>query len=120
MLGAERDLLAIAESVAPDMSLFTAGSTASAEEFRRTAWKLEHEKIGVIVVPALTEISADRVTMRPVAGLPLVHMDLPRARQALRWTKRLFDVVVAAALLALISPPLALIARASAPTTEAR
>ena len=56
----------------------------------------------MIVVPALTEISADRVTMRPVAGLPLVHMDLPRARQALRWTKRLFDVVVAA--LSLRSP----------------
>lgn len=110
VLGAERDLLAIAESAAPDMLLFTAGSTSSAEEFRRTAWKLEHEKIGVIVVPALTEISADRVTMRPVAGLPLVHMDLPRARQALRWTKRLFDVVVAALVLAVISPLLAVIA----------
>ena len=110
VLGAERDLLAIAESAAPDMLLFTAGSTSSAEEFRRTAWKLEHERIGVIVVPALTEISADRVTMRPVAGLPLVHMDLPRARQALRWTKRLFDVVVATLVLVVISPLLAMIA----------
>lgn len=110
VLGAEKDLLEIAEAAAPDMLLFTAGSTASAEEFRRTAWKLEHEKVGVIVVPALTEISADRVTMRPVAGLPLVHMDLPRARQALRWTKRLFDVVLAALLLVVLLPLLAVIA----------
>lgn len=110
VLGAERDLLEIAESVRPHMLLFTAGSTSSAEEFRRTAWKLEHEDVGVIVVPALTEIAADRVTMRPVAGLPLVYMDLPRARQALKWTKRMFDVVVAAAVLLLISPLLAVIA----------
>ncbi|MGO2361754.1 MAG: nucleoside-diphosphate sugar epimerase/dehydratase, partial [Brachybacterium tyrofermentans] len=74
VLGPEQDLLRIAEDLRPGILLFTAGATASAEEFRRTAWKLEHEDVSVIVVPGLTEISADRLRMRPVAGLPLVHM----------------------------------------------
>ncbi|MGO2823970.1 sugar transferase [Brachybacterium alimentarium] len=110
VLGPEQDLLRIAEDLRPGILLFTAGATASAEEFRRTAWKLEHEDVSVIVVPALTEISADRLRMRPVAGLPLVHMDLPRARAALKWTKRLFDIVASAVLLAVLSPVLAMIA----------
>lgn len=108
--GSEGNLLALAEELSPHVLLFTAGATASAEEFRRTAWKLEHEDVSVIVVPGLSEISADRVRMRPVAGLPLVHMDLPRARLALRWTKRAFDVVVAAIGLVVLAPVVAVIA----------
>ncbi|MFC0674719.1 sugar transferase [Brachybacterium hainanense] len=106
VLGAERDLLRIADETRPGVLLFTAGASASAEEFRRTAWKLEDEDVAVIVVPALTEISADRVRMRPVAGLPLVHMDLPRARGALKWTKRTMDVIAAAVLLMVLAPVL--------------
>ena len=112
VLGTETDLLRIADEVRPHVLLFTAGSSASAEEFRRTAWKLEDAEVRVIVVPALTEISADRVRMRPVAGLPLVHMDLPRARHAVKWTKRAVDVLASSALLILLSPLLAAIALA--------
>ncbi|MBB5832740.1 exopolysaccharide biosynthesis polyprenyl glycosylphosphotransferase [Brachybacterium aquaticum] len=110
VLGTEADLLAIAAERSPEVLLFTAGSTANAEEFRRTAWALEDRDIRVIVVPALTEISAERVSMRPVAGLPLVHMDLPRARRAVTWAKRAFDVVGSALALVLLSPVLGLIA----------
>lgn len=110
VLGDESQLLWIAETLRPGVLLFTAGASSTAEEFRRTAWKLEHEDVSVIVAPALTEISADRVRMRPVAGLPLVHMDLPRARGALKWNKRAFDVSVAAVGLLLLAPVLAVIA----------
>src|SRR5690606_16404329 len=104
VLGSEADLLTITRSHRPAVLLFTAGATNSAEEFRRTAWKLEREDIRVIVVPRISEISADRLRMRPVAGLPLVHVDLPRARAALKWTKRLFDMVASALFLVLLSP----------------
>lgn len=110
VLGVESHLLALVREQKPDVVLFTAGSSASAEEFRRMAWELEGRDVHVIVVPGISEISGDRVTMRPVAGLPLVHMDLPRSRQALRWGKRAFDIVASAALLLLLSPLLLVIA----------
>lgn len=110
VLGTEKELLTIAEALRPNILLFTAGATASTDEFRRTAWKLEQEDVSVIVVPGLSEISADRVRMRPVAGLPLVHMDLPRAREALRWTKRAFDIIVASIGLVVLAPLVAVIA----------
>ncbi|AXK46869.1 sugar transferase [Brachybacterium saurashtrense] len=109
VLGSEEDVLRIAELERPGVLLFAAGAFTSAEEFRRTAWKLEHKDIRVIVVPALSEIAADRIRMRPVAGLPLVHMDLPRSRAALKWTKRAFDVAASAVLLVLLAPVLAAI-----------
>lgn len=110
VIGTESELLRLAEEVDPDILLFTAGASASAEEFRRTAWALEDRDTQVIVVPALTEISAERVRMRPVAGLPLVHMDLPRHRRAVTWGKRTFDILGSAAALVLLSPVLAVIA----------
>ena len=50
-----------------------------------------------IVVPSLTDVSSERLRVRPVAGLPLVHIEAPRAMQASRWAKRIFDVVGACA-----------------------
>ena len=110
ILGDESQLLELVRAQQPDIVLFTAGSSASAEEFRRVAWELEGLEVGVIVVPGISEISGDRIRMRPVAGLPLVHMDLPRARKALRWGKRLFDIVASAVLLLILAPVLAIVA----------
>ncbi|WP_422116311.1 sugar transferase [Brachybacterium sp. UNK5269] len=110
ILGDESQLLDLVRSQQPDVVLFSAGSSASAEEFRRIAWQLEELAVDVIVVPAVSEISGDRIRMRPVAGLPLVHMDLPRARKSLKRGKRAFDVIASALLLLLLSPVLAVIA----------
>jgi len=110
LLGDESHLLELVQNHRPDVVLFTAGSSASAEEFRRVAWQLEELEVGVIVVPGVSEISGDRIRMRPVAGLPLVHMDLPRSRKALKKGKRVFDVIASASLLLLLSPVLAVIA----------
>lgn len=110
VLGDESSLLDLVREHRPDIVLFTAGSSASAEAFRRVAWQLEAFEVGVIVMPGVSEISGDRIRMRPVAGLPLVHMDLPRSRRALKKGKRAFDIVVSAALLLMLSPILAVIA----------
>lgn len=110
ILGVEEDLMETIRTLRPSVLIFGGGTARTPEEFRRTAWQLEDLDIDLIVVPALSEISRDRVQMRPVAGLPLVHMDLPRSRDALRWSKRLFDIVASAAILLVAAPLLAGIA----------
>ncbi|MDO5663341.1 MAG: sugar transferase, partial [Brachybacterium sp.] len=109
-LGTVDRLLDVLHRMRPQILLFTEGAVESAISFRRLAWDLETHGIDVIVVPALTEISSDRVRMRPVAGLPLVHMELPRAREALKWSKRAFDLIASTSLLFLGAPLLAVIA----------
>ncbi|MGQ4538375.1 sugar transferase [Dermabacteraceae bacterium P7074] len=108
-LGAVESLGVVIEDRDPQILLFTEGANESVISFRRTAWELEDRGIDVVVVPAMTEISSDRVELRPVAGLPLIHLELPRTIEAGRWTKRAFDVVVSAMILLALSPLLLLI-----------
>jgi exopolysaccharide biosynthesis polyprenyl glycosylphosphotransferase len=58
----------------------------------------------VIMAPGVTEVSSERIRVRPVAGLPLLHIDRPRSQDALRWAKRTFDIVGSATLLLVVSP----------------
>ena len=92
--------------------IFAEGSFQSPAEFRRMAWELEEHEIHMIVVPALTDISAQRLDVRPVAGLPLVDVARPQAIAAARWIKRTWDAAGAAVILLLASPVLALVALA--------
>jgi exopolysaccharide biosynthesis polyprenyl glycosylphosphotransferase len=92
--------------------VFAEGSFAAPADFRRMAWELEEQDVHMIVVPALTDISAQRLDVRPVAGLPLVDVDRPQAIEAARWIKRSADILGSAVLLLLASPVMALVALA--------
>ncbi len=92
--------------------IFAEGSFQSPADFRRMAWELEEHEIHMIVVPALTDISAQRLDVRPVAGLPLVDVARPQAIAAARWIKRTWDAAGSAVLLFLASPVMALVALA--------
>lgn len=86
--------------------IFAEGSFPSAVAFRRVAWAMESHDVEMIVVPALTDISSERLAIRPVAGLPLVHVEPPQSARATRMLKRVFDLAGASALLLLLSPVL--------------
>ncbi len=47
----------------------------TATDLRRTAWGLADSQIQLVVAPGIHEISSDRLTVRPVGGLPLMHVD---------------------------------------------
>ncbi|CAN5474370.1 sugar transferase [soil metagenome] len=101
---------AVTESVlasGADIVFFASGGLTSAGQMRRIAWDLEHHDVHVVVAPSISEVSGDRVRIRPVGGLPLIHLDPPRATDAARWGKRLLDVVGSLALLLAASPVLA-------------
>ena len=71
---------------------------------RRLAWQLEHDDIDLIVASALVDVAGDRTTIRPVDGLPLLHVEHPRLKGARRAAKEVFDRVMALLLLVLVSP----------------
>lgn len=84
--------------------IFAEGSFASQGDFRRTAWKLEQSHVQMIMVPTMADVSAQRLEFRPVAGLPLVDVDRPRAVRSLRWVKRTIDIVGSSVFLLLLGP----------------
>ncbi|HET7388445.1 MAG TPA: sugar transferase [Nocardioidaceae bacterium] len=94
----------ICETVGADTVLVARGGYADSRELRRIAWDLEGSSIDLVVVPSLTDVAGPRIHMRPVAGLPLLHVEQPTAGAAGGLGKRVFDVVTASLALIVLSP----------------
>jgi exopolysaccharide biosynthesis polyprenyl glycosylphosphotransferase len=77
---------------------------------RQLAWELEKTGTDLCVAPALLDVAGPRTTIRPVAGLPLLHMDHPEFSGARRVIKAAFDKALALAALVLAAPLLAAVA----------
>jgi exopolysaccharide biosynthesis polyprenyl glycosylphosphotransferase len=77
---------------------------------RRLAWQLERDEIDLIVASTLVDVAGDRTTIRPVDGLPMLHVEHPRLKGSARLVKAIFDRVGALLLLIVAAPPLAVIA----------
>jgi exopolysaccharide biosynthesis polyprenyl glycosylphosphotransferase len=77
---------------------------------RRLAWRLERDEIDLIVASTLVDVAGDRTTIRPVDGLPMLHVEHPRLHGGRRLIKEAFDRVCALLLLILLSPVLLCVA----------
>jgi exopolysaccharide biosynthesis polyprenyl glycosylphosphotransferase len=77
---------------------------------RRLAWKLERDDIDLIVASTLVDVAGDRTTIRPVDGLPLMHVEHPRLRGGQRVMKDVFDWVMALVGLVVLLPVLVVLA----------
>lgn len=60
---------------------------------RRLAWKLERDEIDLILASALVDVTGDRTTIRPVVGLPLLHVEHARLKGSGRLLKAVVDFV---------------------------
>jgi exopolysaccharide biosynthesis polyprenyl glycosylphosphotransferase len=77
---------------------------------RRLAWELERDDIDLIVSSSLVDTAGDRITVRPVDGLPMMHIEHPQFAGARRLVKNVFDVTLALLLLVVTAPLLVAIA----------
>ncbi len=77
---------------------------------RRMAWRLERDDVDLIVASALVDVAGARTTIRPVDGLPMLHVEHPRLDGGARVVKEIFDRIGAAALLVLFAPLLLAVA----------
>lgn len=101
-----------------DSVLISGGAQLEARDIRRIGWSLDPGQQHLIVALNLTDVAGPRLHTRPVAGLPLVHIETPQFSATQRLLKRAFDIVGAATLLLALSPVflvLALLVRASGP-----
>ncbi len=93
-----------------DTLAVTAWSILSQQQMRQLAWDLEGSDIDVLVAPAITDVTGPRIHIRPVAGLPLLHVEQPEFTGSRRVLKGGFDRLLALGALLLLSPLLLTIA----------
>ncbi|QYC45061.1 UDP-glucose:undecaprenyl-phosphate glucose-1-phosphate transferase [Nonomuraea coxensis DSM 45129] len=77
------------------------------QALRRLAWRLESTRTELVVAPALMDVAGPRTTIRPAAGLPLLHVEHPELTGVRQLLKNVFDRLVAVVLLVLLAPLLA-------------
>jgi exopolysaccharide biosynthesis polyprenyl glycosylphosphotransferase len=110
VLGSPGEAVQMTEAADADILFVAGGAFTSAEDLRRLAWQLEDDAVEVVVAPSVTDVAAERVRIRPVGGLPLIHLDRPTAVRASRSFKRIFDVLSAGAALLVLGPMMLAIA----------
>jgi exopolysaccharide biosynthesis polyprenyl glycosylphosphotransferase len=78
-------------------------------KLRALAWELEKTNTDLCLSPALLDVAGPRTTIRPTAGLTLLHVDHPQLSGFRLVIKDLFDRSVAGAALILLFPVLAVL-----------
>ncbi|BCJ32958.1 hypothetical protein Athai_04610 [Actinocatenispora thailandica] len=111
MLGTFADAGAAVAAAEADTVIVLSCPELDGVALRRLAWQLERVDVDLIVASALIDV-AGRTTIRPVDGLPMLHVDHARLRGSARAAKALVDRFGAALLLLVLAPLLAAVAAA--------
>jgi exopolysaccharide biosynthesis polyprenyl glycosylphosphotransferase len=92
------------EASGADTVLIASSGELSPQQVRELSWNLESGRQHLIVAPSLTDIGGPRIHMRPVAGLPLIHVETPKYTVRQRFTKRSFDILGSVCLSVILLP----------------
>lgn len=92
-----------------DMVAVLACQDMNGVRLRKLAWELEKIGTDICVAPALLDVAGPRTTIRPAAGLTLLHVSHPRLDGGKQVLKTVFDKAVALAAITLLAPLFAII-----------
>jgi exopolysaccharide biosynthesis polyprenyl glycosylphosphotransferase len=100
----EPDILAAADRHAVEVVAIATDPELAGQLLRRLSWALEQRGIELIVSPGIIEVAGPRISVRPVAGLSLLHLERPSVSGGPHLMKAVFDRVVALGIVAVLSP----------------
>jgi exopolysaccharide biosynthesis polyprenyl glycosylphosphotransferase len=101
---AEMDILAAVDKYDVDIVAVAADPELAGHSLRKLSWALEQRGVELIVSPGIVEVAGPRISIRPVAGLSLLHLERPSVSGGPHLLKTIFDRVVGCLILLAISP----------------
>jgi exopolysaccharide biosynthesis polyprenyl glycosylphosphotransferase len=106
------DITAAVKAFGADTVAVTACPEMDGVRLRGLAWELEKTGTDLCVSPALLDVAGPRTTIRPTAGLTLLHVDHPQLSGFRLVLKGLFDRCAAGAALVMLAPLMTTLAAA--------
>jgi exopolysaccharide biosynthesis polyprenyl glycosylphosphotransferase len=91
VLGSLEDVVDVVRRYEVDTVAVLPSPELEGAALRRLGWDLEVTEAELLLAPALTEVAGPRVNIRPVAGLPLMHVERPQFKGVRRVVKDAFD-----------------------------
>jgi FlaA1/EpsC-like NDP-sugar epimerase len=110
IFGDEHSILEALGASGADTVAVAATETLGPEGIKDLVWKLDPHGVDLVVTTGVVDVASPRIEMRPVAGLPLIHVEKPSYHGAKRSGKRLFDVAFSVAALLVLLPLFAVVA----------
>ena len=104
VLGTPGQVIEALQRAGADTVAVAGGWSMGPGVIRQLSWELEGTGIDLLVSPALTDVAGPRISIRPVAGLPLLHVEEPEFTGVRRVVKGAFDRTLALALVVAFSP----------------
>ena len=93
-----------------DTVAVTSTDELPADKVKQISWGLEAGRQHLVLAPSITDVAGPRIQMRPVSGLPLIHVETPRFSGGQRFAKRTTDLVASIVGIVVISPLLLFLA----------
>ncbi|MER7245368.1 sugar transferase [Kribbella sp. NPDC000426] len=100
----EMDILAGVDQFDVEVVAVAADPELAGHSLRKLSWALEQRGVELIVSPGIVEVAGPRISIRPVAGLSLLHLERPSVSGGPHMLKSIFDRVVGCLLLLGVSP----------------
>ncbi|SCL34192.1 Undecaprenyl-phosphate galactose phosphotransferase, WbaP/exopolysaccharide biosynthesis polyprenyl glycosylphosphotransferase [Micromonospora rhizosphaerae] len=104
ILGTFEDVATAVSRAGADTVVVLSCPEIAGAALRRLGWQLERDDVDLIVASNLIDVAGDRTTVRPVDGLPMLHVEHPRLKGGRRFVKSVFDRVSALLLLIVAAP----------------
>ncbi len=110
VIGGMQTVADVVRRVEADTVAVLACPEMAGNRLRNLSWELEKTGTDLCVAPALLDVAGPRTTIRPIAGLPLLHVDHPEFTGIWRLTKSAFDRAIAFTAVVFLLPVFAAIA----------
>ncbi|MDP9824855.1 sugar transferase [Kineosporia succinea] len=110
VMGGPADVLEAVEATQAHVVAVVSHPDLWGHPLRELAWALEDLDVELIVSPGIVEVAGPRLSIRPLAGLSLLHLEQPTADGGDLLLKAAFDRILGSAILLVLAPLLAAIA----------
>lgn len=110
IFGDEHSIVEALVASGADTVAVTATETLGPEGIKDLVWQLEPLDADLVVATGVVDVAGPRLEMRPVAGLPLIHVEKPSYHGAKRSGERVFDLVFSSLALLALGPVFAVVA----------
>ena len=104
VLGDLKDVAAVVRRIHCDAIAVTADGATRDNYLRALSWALEGTGVEMLVDPGLVEVAGPRMHIRPLMGVPLLHIQEPHFTGWRRLVKRTFDLLLTTVGLVFIIP----------------
>ena len=89
IIGGESDMMSAIRACGADTVAIAGTEHFGVRGIRRLIWDLEPLGVDLVVSTGVMDVALSRLVMRPIAGLPLLHIEKPQYRGAKRFQKRI-------------------------------